>query len=312
MSNQTSSIDADNGSGSKPGRSMLKPEGSDTMPHYGGDVDIGRLIFELWRNKGCFLAIVFAFVLPTVLYLFVASEWFRAEVVLIPSEDGDQWRSTARMGALANLAGIEIGRRNSNEPIAILQSTEFIRDFIESENLLPVLFAEKWDFKRASWNEAVRSRPPDWQDGVQLFKKKIISVTEHRKTGLVSLRVEWTDPVAAANWANLLVARLNSKMRDRAIEDASVKIDYLNVRLTDTQLVVLRQAMAGLLESELQRLMVAQGNKEFAFRTVDVAIPSKYPVRPARIKILATAFLSGLIAATMTILFLRREVVTSK
>jgi uncharacterized protein involved in exopolysaccharide biosynthesis len=118
-------------------------------------------------------------------------------------------------------------------------------------------------------------------------------VSEDRKTGLVTLGIAWRDASMAAEWANTMVARLNAQMRARAIADANQNIAFLRQELASTSIVPMQQSIGRLLEAELQKLMLARGNAEFAFRVVDAAQAPKRRSRPQRLLIIAGSLLLG-------------------
>jgi uncharacterized protein involved in exopolysaccharide biosynthesis len=100
-------------------------------------------------------------------------------------------------------------------------------------------------------------------------------------------------------------------LREQALQDAEANVEYLRQELAETNVVALQQAMSGLLESELQKLMLARGNEEFAFRIIDDAEPPKESVRPrkALVVILVTMLggLSGLAWVAFSHLFRSRN-----
>src|SRR5690606_2767647 len=106
---------------------------------------------------------------------------------------------------------------------------------------------------------------------IRYFDDNVRSISEDDETGLVTLTVEWIDPEIAAEWANILVERLNERMRRRALLEAESNVGYLQEELAKTGVVTLQQSISRLLESELQKLMLARGNEEFAFRVIDRA-----------------------------------------
>jgi LPS O-antigen subunit length determinant protein (WzzB/FepE family) len=93
------------------------------------------------------------------------------------------------------------------------------------------------------------------------------------------------------------VVRLNERLRERALREAETNVAFLRAELAQTSVVTLQQSIGRLLESELQKLMLARGNEEFAFRVIDAASPPKQRVRPkrAQIAILGT-ILGGMLA----------------
>jgi uncharacterized protein involved in exopolysaccharide biosynthesis len=91
--------------------------------------------------------------------------------------------------------------------------------------------------------------------------------------------------------------RLNERMRAQALKEAETNVAFLQTELGRTSVVTLQQSIGRLLESELQKLMLARGNEEFAFRVIDAASPPKERVRPKRalIAVMGTV-LGGLLA----------------
>jgi LPS O-antigen subunit length determinant protein (WzzB/FepE family) len=138
---------------------------------------------------------------------------------------------------------------------------------------------------------------------VKYFDENIRSVREDALTGLITLVIEWEDPEVASEWANLLVERLNDRMRQRALIDAESSVAYLESELNRTSLVTLQQSIGRLLESEVQKLMLARGNEEFAFRVIDPAEPPKRRVWPKRtLIVLLSTFVGGVFAITVVLL----------
>ena len=131
------------------------------------------------------------------------------------------------------------------------------------------------------------------RDAVENFKKNVISVSEDSSNGLVTLTVQWTDPQLAADWADLLVLRLNTHLRQRALAEAESNVEYLRGELSGTNLVTLQLSVGRLLETELQKVMLARGSEEFAFRVIDRAQVPKIRFKPNRTLIVVLATLLG-------------------
>ena len=53
------------------------------------------------------------------------------------------------------------------------------------------------------------------------------SSIQDKKTGLLTLSVIWTDADTSAEWANLLVKRVNDRLRGQALAEAGRNIEYL-------------------------------------------------------------------------------------
>lgn len=227
---------------------------------------------------------------------------YRAEVVLAP-----QSRSAAQdvlgalggsLGGLASLAGIgTTGSAETEYAIAVLRSNVFARRFIEDRKLLGVLYAKDWDPARGTWASPDPDRQHSIHDAVDLFDRRIRTVSTDPQTGLVTLRIEWKDARQAADWANDLAKRLNADVRQRTIEEATRSMDFLNAELAGTRTVELREVLYRVMESEASRRMLANVNEQYAFRVVDPAMVADHDaqVRPRLGIMLSVGLLLGLV-----------------
>lgn len=269
-----------------------------------GEVDLFEITRMLWASRWLVLGVAMLFAGFGAGYAWLATPWYRAEVVLIPAEDRTNQGLAARLGqfgGLASLAGISLGSSDKTEPLAILKSRDFAASFIEQRQLLTVLFADQWDPVAQKWRTPGK-RVPDIRDAVQFFDKRVRRIQEDRKTGLVTLVIEWTDADLAATWANELADQINRQARERALEAASSNITYLQSEMKATSIVSLQQAIGRLLESEMQQLMLARGNEEFAFRVIDKARVPKKSFKPKRVIAIGGAALVGVLLAVFFLL----------
>ncbi|MGB5621480.1 MAG: Wzz/FepE/Etk N-terminal domain-containing protein [Gammaproteobacteria bacterium] len=246
------------------------------------EISLRELWAVVWRGKWVVITVAAVFALGSVAYAILATEWYRAEILLAPTEERSIPSLGAQLGGLAALAGVSVGGGNSTEAIAVMKSREFGRAFIRDFDLLTVFFHDDWDDQENRW---LGDDPDDWpdnRDAVEFFHERVLKVDEDQKTGLVTISIDWTDPEVAANWASELVKRLNDGLRQKALNEAAANVNYLRSELAETNVVTLQQSIGRLLENELQKYMLAQGNKEFAFRVIDGAEPPKDRVRPNR------------------------------
>lgn len=287
---------------------VLAPE--TVAGHRDDEIDLVELAYLLWDRKWMIVVAGVVCAIVAAAYSLIATEWYRAEVLMAPAEDNMTPNLVGQLGGLARLAGVQTSTGPRAEALAILQSRDFTRDFIEAQNLLPVLYAANWDEETESWKLDDKGKQPDMRAAVKLFGEHVRNVEEDPDTGMVTLRIEWTDPDVAAKWANLMVQQLNDRMRLRALKEAEANMEYLRDALSQTTIVSLQQSISGLLENELQKAMVARGNKEFSFRVIDRAEPPEYRSRPRRTLIVILAGMLGGIMGTFAVLIghvFRRE-----
>jgi uncharacterized protein involved in exopolysaccharide biosynthesis len=218
------------------------------------------------------LTLVLVTTLAGLLAAFIIPRRYEAELVALPrgqDRNGLLNSLTGQLGGLAAIAGLggaDSGQRA--EAIQMLQSQILARRFIEDNKLLAVLFASDWDEQRQTWG----SRKRTINEGVDYFDRRIRSVIEDRRTGLVTLRITWRDPVQAAAWANELVSRANDQLRRRAVARAQGSIDYLKREARNADVVEIQQTLYRLMEDQYKTLLLANVSEDYAFSVIDPAI----------------------------------------
>ena len=237
------------------------------------------------------IALLIAFLLPPI---------YRAEALLAPvSQDKSEGLGAManQFGDLAALAGVNIGSGKDKiaEYIAALKSRSLSVAFADKENLKPILFPRKWDAEKKKWKDQDEI-PTDWE-AFEIFDKEIRSVNVDRKSGLVTLVIEWKDPALAAKWATSLVKQVNNRLRTEAIEEAERNITYLEKQLGSTSSVEIQQAIYHLIETQAKKKMIASTREEYAFSVIDPAVPPEKRSKPKRGLLVAIGILVGLFAA---------------
>lgn len=221
---------------------------------------------------------------------------YRAESVLSLAQSGDQPGGgfSEQLGGIAALAGISLkaGGDRKAEALAILQSRRLADSFVEEMNLLPILFPARWDQTRQSWKDNVKV-PTLW-DAYELISKNVIKVVEDRKSGLITLGVEWTDPKLAAQWNSELVDRANRLLQESAYTSATRNIAFLKRQLQETDIIGVRQAINNLIESELKTSMLAQRSEDYALKVLDPAVVPEMRVWPRRTLLAALGIAVGI------------------
>jgi uncharacterized protein involved in exopolysaccharide biosynthesis len=231
-------------------------------------------------------------------------EKFRAQALVSPVTQGEGAAGSLRnqFGGIAALAGINLGGGGgrSEESFATFESSGFARDFIVAENLLPVLFAERWDAAQGKWRDG--EEPPTMEAAVTKFAGDVRTLSQDRQTGLITVTVEWLTPELAAAWANRLVEMINERLRTEAKSNADRSIEYLNQELARTAVVDLRQAIYRLIQDQVNNAMLANVQREYAFRFIDRAVAPVTRASPKRTLITAVGAFAGLFIGLLFVL----------
>jgi uncharacterized protein involved in exopolysaccharide biosynthesis len=240
------------------------------------EMDLRAIVARLLAGKWWIIASVVVFTAGFYIAAHVLTPVYRGSTILIPAKaEHGLDASGSGIGGVASLVGIDIGGSDSDkqEALAVLKSRHFTDKFISDLNLMPVLYAKSWDAQTGKWKGDEKHQPTPAK-AFRHFDKDIRSVVVDKKTGLVTVNVDWTDRIAAAAWANELVDRLNLEMRQRALARADSEVAYLEKEFESTTTVATREAIGHLIESQIKQRMLATVTPEFSFRVIDRAVPS--------------------------------------
>ena len=262
---------------------------------------LGARMIARWRLV---VGIVALFTAGFAAAAFLMTPIYRATTVLAPANQstgrGMLNSALGELGGVAALAGITVGSSGpeTEEALAVLESQELTQNFVQEWNLMPKLFAADWDAANHRWKTGLR-RPPTLAKAFRQFDRNIRRVTSDKKTGLVTLQIDWKDRNEAAEWANELVRRINEEMRSRAIAQADASMAYLEKEAQAAQTVTERDAIGRLMDAQIKQRMVATVSREYSFRVVDKALAPDEDdrLKPQRTVLTIAGFLIGALIA---------------
>ena len=265
------------------------------------EIDLRELFLKLWNKRWVIIAFVILCTAALTTAAFVITPVYRATTVVIPANSerssGAVSAALGQLGGLASLAGVSAGPvdPDTQEALAVLSSRVFTERFITEKNLMPKLYSKIWDAKTNQWT-VEKEAQPTLAKAYAYFNKSIRTVAQDKKTGLVTLTIDWRDRHEAAEWANELVQRLNAEMRARAIEKSEASMGYLDKELKSTAQIGTQEAINRLIEVQVKQRMLANVTAEYSFRVVDKALPADEddPIKPKKLLMMvAGPFLGG-------------------
>jgi uncharacterized protein involved in exopolysaccharide biosynthesis len=238
---------------------------------------------------------------------FLVQKQYDAVIVISPvtstSEKSLGAGALGSLGGLAALAGMSLGSDSKkNESLATLESQAILQRYIVENNLMPILYEDKWDARRGKWTVTDPDTMPTLWKAIQFFKKDIRTISTNSKTGVVTLTVRWRDAATAAKWANGLVKITNDYERERAIAESDRNIAYLTQQAAGTDVVGIKQAIYNLLQSEISKNMIARGTPEYAFKVIDPALVPEKAAFPLKKVWIAVGFVGSFLLATLVVL----------
>jgi uncharacterized protein involved in exopolysaccharide biosynthesis len=278
-------------------------------------LELTEFLRLLWRRRLWVIASVVVCLGGALAVAFTMTPVYRAASLLIPAANAGAGLGSSLggqlggLGGIAALAGLKLGSDGdqTEEALAVLRSRQFTETFIREKALMPVLYATEWNAATRTWNSSPGNEPT-LAMAYRKFNREIRTVFQDKKTGLVTLQVDWTDRELATAWANELVSRLNAEMRRRAITQADASLKYLEQELSATSAIETRLAINRLVEGQVNSRMVANVTSEYAFRIVDPAmVPDKKDVvRPRKFLMAALGIFCGGVAGVFIVLVFGR------
>lgn len=269
----------------------------------GGDLDLFALLAMAWRRKLLIASFTVALMVVALVLALTATPIYRAEVVVVEAQDPANGVGGAlgQLGGLAGLAGINLNFGSTGvaeQARAMVQSRYLVEQFVDTHKLLP----------------ALRARSPGlttrWR-AVEYMRARVVNVQRDVRKNVTTISVDWTDAQTAAKWANDLVALGNEILRQRAIDEASRNIAYLDAQLDKTDVVELRKVIYEIIESQTKTLMLANGRREYAFQVIDPAVAPEIRSSPQRTLMViggtAGGFVLGLLVAFILEAWQRRK-----
>ncbi|WP_144775892.1 Wzz/FepE/Etk N-terminal domain-containing protein [Marinobacter maritimus] len=278
------------------------------------EIDLRQIFATLWSGKWVVIAFTILFAAGGVAFALMKPDIYQASVLVAPANDeGGVKGLSGQLGGLASLAGINLGGGGSNQTVIakeVLQSRAFLTDFIRRHQLAVPLKAvngwnkekQRWQYNREVYNPETEEwlkddkgeslAPTDW-DLVKTFKGDHLSVSESKDTGMLTISIKSLSPIAAKEWAGLLVADINEHMRREDVGTSEARIAYLEGKLEETSIAGMQQVFYQLIESETRTVMLANAQPEYVFKTVDPAVAPQEKSEPKRALIVVLAVMLG-------------------
>ena len=293
---------------------------------YDDEIDLRELFGVLWAGKVKIIAITAMFAVASVIYALSVPNQYKATALLAPaqSDGGGLSGALGQLGGLASLAGVSLGGGESGEAqIAqeIMKSWSYIEGFIADNNIaVEVYAAEGWnkgsntleinndayDIVANKWlleDESGAIKPPSsWQ----LFKafRGILSVSEDKKSGLVSVSIEYYSPQIAKQWVDMYVESINRFMQQRQIDKVTRNINYLQEQIEKTAIAEMQEVFYTIIEEQTKNKMLAEASPDYVFVAVGPSMVPELKSQPKRALICILGTLLGGMLSVLLVLIM--------
>lgn len=213
---------------------------------------------------------------PVCLYAFITPKLYESDALIFPvtamPASSAANSLVNQFSGIASLVGLAPpDDDNKKEALAILKSRSLSEEFIIEENLIKEFFSDDWDAVAGEWITA-KDDVPTIRDAYEKFSEEILSIEDDRESGMVRVTVRWSDRYVAAEWVNAFIEKADQKLLMRAKNEALRSIEYLQLELAKTENIGLEQVIYGLIQNQMETIMLASVKEEYAFRLIDPAV----------------------------------------
>jgi len=303
---------------------MSENERDSSQSYVDDELDLRELFNVLWVNKLFLVALTSLFALISIIYSLTLTNIYTAETTLAPSASSDMSSNLSQYAGLASMAGISLpgsssGISDKDLALSLLKSKGLLQRLIDKHDILPDLIAAyDWDLTSNSviydsdlydeiknvWVRDVNppyKLVPSTQEAYE-FYDEAIAVSEDKKTGVISLKVDHLSPEIAYQWSLLLIQEVNEYVADMRIKEAQLSIDYLNDQIKITPYPELRALFYELIQHHTQSMMLAKVRPEYALTTLDPPLIPEMKSKPKRALICVLGILLGGMLSVLIIL----------
>ncbi len=184
------------------------------------EIDLYELWLTLKKRWKVVIGTFLIFTVAAVVIAFIMTPVYRATTTLMPVSASP----VSGMAALASEAlGIQLQKDNTSSKImAVLKSRTIRERVVKNLNLIPVLLGE-----------IPGNRDPMYV--AQETLKDIVSVSQDRKTNLITLNVDYKDRELAKKIAEEYIKELQNILEEKALTIAKVNRIFLEKQLAETE-----------------------------------------------------------------------------
>jgi len=290
------------------------------------EIDLKELFLTIWKHK--IKIILFSFVITIFSILFAMSKpnSYISSTTLIPQ--GQAKQSLGGLGALAGIAGIDIGGGSQIDIGTSLQT--ILNDFtfqdkiITKYNLINKLKIDinhlVFPFNNDTFYNLLNKKDTSTKKiDINELKynafikiKSIIKITTDKKSGIIKISSEHPDRFLAKELVQIYLIELTSQLRTIEMSNVNKKLEYYNNELSRTQDINIKEQLSKIISGLVQKKVLSKANT--FYNVTQFTLPQvayiKDKSKPKRALIVIVSFITSIIMGIFLVFlleFIRRE-----
>lgn len=264
-----------------------------------------RLFISSFIGLSAILSVFIALSLP-IIFKSSAKIYPNTESISIPSV-------SSQFGGLASLAGINLGNSSTEITIALetMKSFKFFEENLYDEIIHEISAIDSWSnetgvvFDPEIYDKDTGEWLTDKPTPQQAFSSfsGTVEIAQDTISQIITITIIHSSPYVAKKWIDLIIEKINDISRNNEIKKATKALEYYEDRLGSTPLLSVNEMFAKLTEDQHKKLMLAQIEDEYIFRTIEPSVVPEKRFKPSRAKFcLVFVFISGLLCIALIFL----------
>ena len=259
-------------------------------PYLDDEIDLRELFNVLWEERILIIIITSIFAIGSIFYSLSLTNHYLSQSVLVANSGSDNAGVLSQYAGLASIAGVSLpGSKSSSvtEVMEMIKSREFVNHLLTFEDILPSIMAPKsydinskelyfdskiYDSKIKTWTrEPTKNKrsKPSYLEAHKEYLGSLLSISQDRETGFVSIKINHISPVFAKDFLALIINEANTLKREKDIETSTKALSYLNKELSETPFVEIKGSINQLIEVQLETKMMAKVNEEYSLVIIE-------------------------------------------
>ncbi len=293
-------------------------------PYEEDEIDLLDLWRVIWSGRWFIAGVTFLATAAAVLVsLYVLPVIYRSEAVLAPVQ-----KEQSGLGALSGLVGslpLPISLPGGGSGITNFLNSRTLKErLIKKYNLLPVLYPDIWDPNRKTWTV---EDPADAPTVVKALQSKVLdnlfSVSQDKKTDLVTIAWEGEDPAFCAEMLQHVIdelqffleneyvtdARREREFVEKQLAKATAELEYWERQVPSEELTlakITRERLAAQtvyteLRKQLELAKISEARENITFKVLDPPFVPERKYKPKRSLIVALTMVTSLFLAVFLV-----------
>lgn len=296
-----------------------------TDPPYDDEIDLVELIESLWQEKVLIITVAAVCLALASAYLHIAERTYTVTLSAQPAQSEDASPSLGGFAGLASLAGVSLpsGSGGDFNAMPLMMTAPEVTEVLARDlSILRYFFENEWDEATEGWREPSRgaissivgqlklaltgegAAPYRAPDAYRLAEKlkEVLSASLDAKSGRLNLTLTTPVPDFGADLIVKVFATADEHFRRKFMTSGESSIEFYQTQLARARAAEHREALAKVIASEQQKLMLATRSEFFVANILTGPTASIGPTAPRGSLVLALGLVLGLISGAAIVL----------